>query len=123
MTYDKKSNNKSNSMNIVKEIEQRQLEKIEARNEPMGVDEVCGISINEFKKRKIGIEIYSKVLNENIWFCSNEGMAKQIKEDDPTAVCYTSDEIGKLIELNPSKDLLKQIHDTKTVFNPSKLIE
>jgi len=77
--------------------------------------------LSEFKKRNIAVEIYSQVLDEKIWFCSNTDMTKQIKEDDPTAVCYTADELINLIELNPSKDLLKKIHDTKTVFNHSKL--
>jgi len=110
-------------MNIVKEIEQRQKEKLEARNEPLGVDEVCGISIDEFRKRNIAVEIYSKVLDEKIWFCSNTDMAKQIKGDDPSAVCYTTDELQKLIELNSSKEFLKNIHETKKVFNPSRIIE
>jgi len=108
-------------MNIVKEIEQRQLEKIEARNEPMGVDEVCGISIDEFRKRNIAVEIYSEILNENIWFCSNEGMADQIQNDDPGAVCYTADELIKLLDLNPTKDFLRKVQNTKSVFEDSRI--
>jgi len=48
-------------------------------------------------------------------------MVDQIQNDDPGAVCYTADELKRLVELNPSKDFLKKIHDTKTVFNESNL--
>ena len=79
------------------------------------------LPITKFSKMDIAVEIHSEILNENIWFCSNTDMAKQIKEDDPEAVCYTADELQKLIELNPSKDFLKKVHSTKTIFENSKL--
>ena len=109
--------------NIWNTILKKQEHEFEARNKPQTVEDVCGISINEFKKRKIGIEIYSEILNENIWFCSNKEMVDQISEDDPTAICYTTGELQKLIELNPSKDFLKKIHNVKTVFDNSRIIE
>ncbi len=79
--------------------------------------------LSEFKKCNMAVEVYSEFLDEKIWFCSNTDMAKQIKGDDPSAVCYTTDELQKLIELNPSKEFLKNIHETKKVFNPSRIIE
>ena len=109
--------------NIWNTILKKQDHEFEARNKPQTVEDVCGISINEFKKRKIAFEIFSDVLNENIWICSDEEMAKQILEDDPTAVCYTPDELQKLIELGPSEDLLKKIHNTKSVFDNSRIID
>jgi len=54
--------------NIWNTILKKQDHAFEARNKPQPVEDVCGISINEFKKRNIGIEIYSEILNENIWF-------------------------------------------------------
>ncbi|MCH7950921.1 MAG: hypothetical protein E2O72_04990 [Candidatus Dadabacteria bacterium] len=79
--------------------------------------------LSEFKKCNMAVEVYSEFLDEKIWFCSNTDMAKQIKGDDPSAVCYTTDELQKLIELNPSKEFLQKIHETKKVFNPSRIIE
>ena len=84
---------------------------------------IPNIKISEFKKRNIAVEVYSEILNENVWFCSNEEMVKQILEDDSNAVCYTANELQKLIELNPSKDFLKKIHDTKTVFDDSTIVK
>jgi len=81
------------------------------------------LPITKFSKMDIAVEIHSEILNENIWFCSNQTMVDQLLEDDPTAVCYTADELQKLIELNPSKEFLKKINDIKTVFNHSKLKE
>jgi len=107
----------------VREIEQRQLEIIETENKQITLETINGIKISEFKMRNLAVEIYSEILNENIWFCSNTDMAKQIKGDDPTAICYTADELQKIIELNPSEGFLKKIHDTKTVFENSKIIK
>lgn len=95
----------------------------EARDKPQTVENVCGITINEFKKRTLGIEIFSEVLNENVWFCSDEGMAEQIQNDDPGAVCYTADELSELIDLDPSEDFLKKIHNAKSVFEDSRIIK
>jgi len=50
-------------------------------------------------------------------------MVEEVLEVDQTAVCYTADELQKLIELNPSEELLKKIHNAKSVFNHSKLKE
>ncbi len=98
---------------MIEEIEQRQL----------SLDSINGIQLSEFKKRKIAVEIYSEVLNENIWFCSNEEIADQVRRDDPSAICYTTSEIKELIELDPDKDLLRKIHDVKSVFEDSRIIK
>jgi len=90
----------------VKEIEQRQLEKIETD-----------------QRRSIGVQIFSEVLNENIWFCSDEEMVDQIQNDDLGAVCYTANELSKLIDLDPSKEFLKKIHNAKSVFEDSRIIK
>ncbi len=107
----------------VKEIEQNlEKDKETYLYEVLDNNSLKNLSIERFSQLNIGVEIYSKVLDEKIWFCSNTDMAKQIKGDDPTAITYTSSELKRLIELGPSKDFLKKIHDTKTVFNPSKFI-
>jgi len=84
-------------------------------------NKVPEISLNEFARCNIALKIYSSVLNCHVWFCPDEQIVKQILEDDSTAITYTSSELKRLIELGPSKDFLKKIHDTKTVFNYSKL--
>jgi len=79
--------------------------------------------LSEFKKCNMAVEVYSEFLDEKIWFCSNTDMAKQIKGDDPEAVCYTAVELEKLIDLNPSKEFLKKVHNAKSVFKNSTLIQ
>ena len=105
--------------NIWNTILKKKNHEFQARNESQNLDDICGISIDEFKKRKIGVEI----LNKSAWLCSDQEMVNQILEDDRTATAYTMDELIKLIELSPSEDFLKKIHDTKTVFENSKLIK
>jgi len=101
----------------------RILEETAKKIETNLYDELRNIKLDEFSKRNTSIEVYSDVLETNVWFCSDKEMVDQVQNDDPTAVCYTAEELQNLIGLNPNVDLLKKIHDTKTVFNPSKLIE
>jgi len=54
---------------------------------------------------------------------SIEQMAEEVLENDRTATAYTMDELIKLIELSPSEEFLKKIHNTKTVFENSKIIK
>ncbi len=85
--------------------------------------ELVNIDLNEFMKRDIAVEIRSEIFGENVWFCSDIEMAKQILNDDPGAVCYTADELSKLINLDPSKEFLKKIHNAKSVFEDSRILK
>jgi len=114
----------------VKEIEQNlEKDKETYLYEVLDNNSLKNLSIERFSQLNIGVEIYSKVLNENIWFCSNTDMAKQIKEDVPTAVCYTVAELHELYELQelnllePSNKMLKGINNVKAVFKDSRIIK
>ena len=107
----------------IKEIERNlEIDKESYLNERLDNNKLKNLSIERFSQLNIAVEIYSKVLNENIWFCSNQEMVNQLQNDDSTAVCYTADELQKLIELGPGEDFLKKIHNTKSVFDNSKII-
>jgi len=82
-----------------------------------------GLPLSEFAKRDIAVEIYSNILDCTIWLCSNNSMVHQIKQDSPGAVCYTTQELKKLIEMNPGPHDLKRVHDAKTVFPGSTIIK
>ncbi len=98
-------------------------EKHLAELETQLIEEILGINIPEFAMRNLGLQIHSEVLGRKIWFCSNEKMASQIKKDDPGAVTYTVEEMRELIRLKPTSEELKQIHEAKSVFNGSRIIE
>ena len=78
--------------------------------------------LSEFEKREIAVEIYSELLKCNIWLCSDEDMADQIKMDSPGAVCYTTHELRDIIKLNPSPESLKKINEAKGTFPGSSII-
>lgn len=94
-----------------------------AKLERKYVSNLINVDLDEFSKRNIGIEIFSKVLNCEIWFCSNIQIVKQIKEDSPGSVCFVASELAELIKLNPDKNLLNTIYETKKTFENSKLIK
>jgi len=81
------------------------------------------MKLSELKDRDIAIQIYSEVLCCNLWLCSNNGMAAQIRRDDPEVVTYTVDELRELLHLNPNPDDLLAIHNAKSVFLGSRVIE
>ena len=90
---------------------------------PLSVECVPGITLVEFARRDIAVEIYSDFLQCNIWLCSNNEMVAQIRSDDPEQLCYTTHELRELVKLNPGSEDLKKIHDAKRVFPGSTLKE
>jgi len=81
------------------------------------------LNLSELSKRRIAIMIYSTILNSNIWICSNEEMITQVKEDEPGAITYSLDEIRKILNLNPNPEDLKAIHNAKSVFPNSHIVD
>ncbi len=84
-------------------------------------NKVPEINLTEFARCNVELMVFSSVLNCHVWFCPDEQMVEEVLEDDSTAVCYTGQELKELINIDPSEDLLKKIHEVKTVFNYSKL--
>jgi len=99
------------------------IEQQEKEETPLTVESIPGITLAEFARRTIAVEIYSDFLQCNLWLCSNNEMAAQIRRDAPEQICYTLDEIRSLLTLNPSPESLKKIHEAKLVFPNSNLKE
>jgi len=81
------------------------------------------MKLSELKDRVMAIQIYSDVLCSEIWFCNDEECANQIKQDVPDSICYTFDELLKIIELNPDSEALRTINTAKSVFQGSYIIK
>jgi len=60
------------------------------------------------------IKIFSKTLNENIYFVNNN--EKYNKIDDGFLI-YKKDELRALIAFHPTEEQLRLIHETKKIFN------
>jgi hypothetical protein len=99
------------------------LEQQKKEETSLTVESIPGITLAEFARRDIAVEIYSEFLQCDIWLCSNDEIASQLKKDASEQVCYTLDEIRSLSTLNPSPESLKKIHEAKIVFPNSKLKE
>jgi len=88
---------------------------------PLTIESISDITLSEFARREIAVEIYSEYLDCTLWLCSNSEMANQLRRDDPDKTCYTLEEIKHLLSLNPSIESLKQIHEAKVTFPSSKI--
>jgi hypothetical protein len=85
-------------------------------------DDHASLELSEFAKRNMGIEIYSEILGCNVWLCSNEEMASQLRQDDPEAITYTVKELIELIKLQPDSDEIIRINHAKKVFANSRIM-
>ncbi len=97
------------------------IEQQEKEETPLTVESIPGITLAEFARRDIAVEIYSDFLQCNLWLCSNNEMAAQIRRDAPEQVCYTLEELKCLLQLKPSPDSLIKIHEAKTSFPGSTI--
>lgn len=84
---------------------------------------ITSMKLKELAQKDIAILVHSEILDSKIWLCSNQGIEKQVKLDDPSAITYTVNEIIELIKLNPNPDELKRLHNAKEVFGDSKIID
>jgi len=101
---------------IDKIIEQQQEEE-----SPLTIESIPDITLKEFSKRDIAVEIYSGVLNCNVWLCSNSGMLKKIRRGSPNENCYTIEEMKHLISISPNPKSLKEINNAKSIFPDSTI--
>ena len=85
--------------------------------------EIEQIKLYDLKDRDIAIQIYSEPLCCDIWFCSNDELASQVKRDDSDSYYYTARELINIFKLNPDIETIKSIHSAKTVFQGSKVIK
>ena len=97
------------------------IEQQEKEETPLSVECIPGITLAEFARRDIAIEIYSDFLQCNLWLCSNNEIANQLRKDAPEQVCYTLEELRCLLQLKPNTDSLIKIHDAKTSFPGSTI--
>ena len=81
------------------------------------------LTLKELAKRDIAFQVYSEVLKCEVWFCSNDIMAKQVMRDDSEAITYTADELTRLLKHNTSREELNSINNVKKVLKQSKIIE
>lgn len=95
----------------------------EPKTQSFAIEGISKMTLLELSKRDMAIEIYSEILGCNIWLCNDEEMASQIKRDDPRAITYTVDEIRRLLSLKVSPEEIKRIHDAKSVFEGSKIVD
>lgn len=95
-----------------KKIEERK----KRESEPLTPEILTNLTLTEFARRNIAVEIYSEVLKCNLWLCSDEEMKAQVERDAPGQVCYTVPELRNLLKLNPSPESLKSIHAAKEIL-------
>ena len=88
----------------------------------VGIDQTLSMRLSQFAYRNLAVKIYSEILGCELWLCSNVEMASQVKQDDPEAITYTIDEMRELIRRNPTPEDLKLIHNVKSIFEGSKIV-
>ncbi len=112
-------------MSVVERIREGQKsirESFNSLRSQLTVESIPSIKLSDFANLDCAIKIHSKVLNAEVWLCSDNEMEKQINNEEPWITTYTVSEIMELIKLNPSSEDVIRIHSVKEVFNHSKII-
>lgn len=91
----------------------------EPETQGFNIEGISKMTLLELSRRNMAIEIYSEILNCDIWLCSNDEMAEKVKKDDADAICYTVREVMYLLKLKVSPKELQRIHHAKVVFKYS----
>ena len=92
-------------------------------NESSNIDFIPNISLTDFRKRNMGVLVYSKYLDDEVWFCSNQKIANKIISDDPDSTTYTVDELINILSNKTDMNSLKLIHEAKKCFKNSQVIK
>lgn len=113
-------------MSYLKKLERfidKNRQRAEEPNHIPTLEQILRMGLSELTSHDIGIRVFSEVLGCEVWLCSNEEMAYQIRQDSPRAVVYTADELRKFKKLEPSPDDLRAIHSTKAVFDKANIVD
>ncbi len=99
------------------------LDELIGENKDNKPDQILLLRLSELAKREMAVKVYSEILGCEVWLCGSARIALQIREDDPEAITYTVREMRELIKLNPSPEDLKNMHNAKTVFPGSRIVD
>jgi hypothetical protein len=103
------------------EIPSQQAEKDKRRKqEELQVADISPLTLTELSRRNMALEIYSELLGCTIWLCSNTEMVKEIQKDDPSAICYTVDEVRRFLELKATQGGIGSEETKALLFNPEE---
>ena len=103
-------------MGYLLERAKKKMEELKKNPPVLQAENIINLSLAEFSRRNIAIEIYSEVLKCNVWLCSDENMKAQIERDDPDQMCYTARELWQIVKLNPTPESLQKINEAKEEF-------
>lgn len=94
----------------------RERKKVEDDVEKRGIG-----SIDAFAGANMAIKIYSEILQENLFFVSNERLKNQVKGDG--LVIYLPHELKNIIMLKLQPEDMKRLHFVKQVFRESVITD
>lgn len=77
--------------------------------------EILAMTLDDFSEAGLAVRVYSRVLDQHIWLCSDAEMARIVEKEGEAA--YLPSELEAIHrEKLPSKDL-KAVHEVKKAFN------
>ncbi len=77
------------------------------------IQRVESMTLEQLKQEDLAIRVYSRVLDEEFYICSNEAMKRAVEGEG--LVCYLPDELERLRGLGPED--IKRVHTVKREFN------
>ena len=82
---------------------------------------VENMTLKDFSRSGLAVKVDSSLLGETVLFVSDETVAEKVKEAGFT--CYSARELAWLTRKQPAPDVLRKIHEVKTVFPGSTILQ
>lgn len=76
---------------------------------------VENMTLEEFAGAGQAVKVFSEILGEDIYLCSDENAMKMVHAEG--LVAYLPDELMAIHQAHPSSEALKLIHEVKKSFN------
>jgi hypothetical protein len=76
---------------------------------------VENMTLEEFADAGRAVKVFSEILGEDIYLCSDENAMKMVHAEG--LVAYLPDELMAIHQAHPSSEALKLIHEVKKSFN------
>lgn len=105
------------SMQLSPENDPKVALKVAVVQEVNGID-IQTMKLSDFGKAGLTLKIWSEVLQDNVYFVSNDAV---IPPNQLDLVAYTAQELTAMLDMQPEE--LKAIHEVRTIFHRARVIE
>ena len=91
----------------------------------LSADELAALSLGAFGDRSLMVKVWSRVLDQEVWFCSGEAQVRILQgRGAPRGEIFTAQELADLLELfEQDAEKVRLVLEAKKLFGGSMRLE